>query len=121
MGYFTSFQFLNTEDELKKIQNVASKIFKDKMHDILCVLAKKNGAELKWYDWDEDLEKLSSHPELKDVEIFLRGIGEETCDLWEAKALNGMVITKRPKVIFPTWEGRKMPNWDLEFIEEKEE
>lgn len=97
---------------------MAQRIFED--HEIGWVLNDDagEGYDCKWYDWEDDLVKLSSHSELKDVEIFLRGIGEVSCDLWEARALNGKVEIKRPKVIFPKWEGRKMPKWNLEYVKE---
>ena len=117
MGYWTNFQFLNTGEELKKIQDVAKKVFKDKLHDVLHVLSETNGTDTKWYDWEEDLVKLSSDPALKDIDIFLRGIGETTCDLWEAKALNGEVIMQRPKIIFPKWGDRELPSWNLEHVD----
>ena len=117
MGYMTHFRFVNVSDELKKILDIAKKIFNEKEWGIIDVLKDTEGAECKWYDWEDDLVKLSSTNELKDVEIFLRGVGEITCDIWEARALNGEVVVKRAKVTLPKWKNRKLPVWDLEYCE----
>jgi len=91
MGYYTDFEV---------------DIVGDGKEDALATLVNISGyswygnylSDAKWYNWVEDLEKVSRmHPDCK---FTLNGVGEDHPDIWQATAMNGVVIKKNATISF---------------------
>ena len=61
--------------------------------------------EVKWYDWEKDLSRVSR--EFKDVIFKVRGVGEEDDDLWESWTHDGFTEKVGAIIRFPepAWVG----------------
>jgi len=77
------------------------------------------GDTAKWYDWEKDMQAVSSqYPHLL---FFLEGEGEEAGDIWKAWARNGKVITVRARIVFDEPDlDRDLPTPDIEAAIEAE-
>lgn len=56
-----------------------------------------NGESCKWYEWKEDMIKLSK--QFPEVCFKLHGEGEENGDIWDAYFLKGKSQVKKAKII----------------------
>lgn len=61
---------------------------------------------LKWYDWDEDMRRISSkYP----THLFhLHGAGEENGDIWSATFKNGLMHLRKARVIIDPFDEGKL-------------
>lgn len=57
--------------------------------------------EEKWYNWREDMLRLSKQPEAKDVLFKVSGEGEDRNDSWIAYFKNGKTVKYEPTVVWP--------------------
>jgi len=118
MSKYTSFSFLNTGEELEKIQAVLDQKVPGDDNDmvypwpLLRDILKDPGDPIRCYDWwYQELEELSAEKKLEGIEIFLRGVGDDGCfDMWEARGLNGKVDVQRAQFTLPNWEGEGQKN-----------
>lgn len=107
MGYYTTFRLSVrngevTEEMQTKLKEIKPEYFID--HDMEDLL--EGGYEAKWYDWEEDLIKLSkAFP----TEVFeLSGDGEEREDMWRAYFKNGKVQIERAEIRIGEYDETKL-------------
>lgn len=107
MGYYTTFRLSVrngevTEEMQTKLKEIKPEYFID--HDMEDLL--EGGYEEKWYDWEEDLIKLSkAFP----TEVFeLSGDGEEREDMWRAYFKNGKVQIERAEIRIGEYDETKL-------------
>lgn len=107
MGYYTTFKLSVrngevTEEMQTKLKEIKPEYFTDyDMKDLL-----DGWYEAKWYDWKEDLIKLSkAFP----TEVFeLSGEGEEREDMWRAYFKNGKVQIEKAEIRIGEYDETKL-------------
>lgn len=107
MGYYTTFKLSIrngevTEEMQTKLKEIKPEYFiGHDMEDLLEGLY-----EAKWYDWKEDLIKLSkAFP----TEVFeLSGYGEEREDMWKAYFKNGKLQIERAEIRIGEYDETKL-------------
>ena len=83
MGYITYFslRMFGPDDKVEKAGEDIKALSSDGSFD---ELVDYEYSELKWYDWQNDIDKVAkANP---DVLIILDGDGEESDDLWQYRA-----------------------------------
>jgi len=77
----------------------------DFVDDIMDMI--ENGSwEGTWYEWKEDMKKLSTfHP---DILFTLNGDGVETPDIWRAYFLGGKCQHEKAKIVFGEFDAGKL-------------
>lgn len=106
MGYYTTFE-LGVDDtgadpiSLAQFNKDIEEEYEFGSYDLQVKwLVNRDCDNMKWYDWKEDVEKLSlRYPNLI---LWLRGDGEEAGDVWKAWFRNGKSVVVKPKLDFPT-------------------
>jgi hypothetical protein len=103
MGYSTYYTLTRydgkdfTEEQLASIKEIGE--FED-------VAAQMCEGHARWYDWREDMLKLSlKHT---DTLFLLHGEGEESGDLWDAYFGRGKVQVCAAEIVYPEFDERKM-------------
>lgn len=97
MGYYTSYS-LEVENGTKEIREALTKRFG--IDD-----SGEMGDECKWYDHEEDMIGFSR--EFPDAIFHLRGVGENSADIWEKDFKGGRVQVRRAKMVIPPYN----PKW----------
>ena len=83
MGYYTMFE-LSMEGEKEKVEKAESDFKKLYKKGYLDTLVNCGYDELKWYDWETDVQKVArKNP---DVLIILYGDGDSCDDNWQMRA-----------------------------------
>lgn len=105
MGYYTHFKIESDGDTAAVVEML------NEMTDGYS-LVKQNGEwksdqSWKWYEWPDDLAKVSKQFPL--TLITLHGEGEENGDLWRAYAINGEVQKAEAEIIYPPCTLQKPP------------
>lgn len=81
MGYYTTYTLQIHKDPDNQFKDIMDKFGGIITPDLL------DGYEDKWYDWEEDMIKISkSYPK---VLFEIQGVGEETFDVWSCYFCNG--------------------------------
>jgi len=110
MGYYTRFDLDvqdSTEEQDKEITKEIYKIFGiEEDFNEESFYGEFFEEEMKWYDYQKDMKKLSKKfPEL----LFeLSGAGEEQGDLWYAWFKNGKMQYEKAQVMFGEFDERKL-------------
>lgn len=102
MGYNTcfTFEFYCDENKEQEIRKWADEAFGGLPED-----------PCKWYEWREDMTKLSH--QFPDVLIIIDGEGEESGDIWRAYVKNGKVIQKQAEIVHPALELSELKELNL--------
>ena len=96
MGYYTRFEVTHTSDSYD--QNVLI----DHYFEKITGYSINSLSEIKWYDYDTDMRKLSK--QFPHIVFTVEGDGEETGDHWKAYYKNGKGVIHRPKIQFPDYK-----------------
>lgn len=82
MGYYTCFaiEFEGDEQEVNKAKDDFKHLYNGYLEELIDL----GDAELKWYEWEKDMKKVAK--ENTNVLIILHGNGEESDDIWQARA-----------------------------------
>ena len=86
MGYYTCFtiEYEGDDADIKKVEEDFKALYRGWNEGYLDELIDTRTSERKWYEWDSDLKKVAEkNPE---VLIILHGNGEESDDIWQARA-----------------------------------
>lgn len=62
--------------------------------------------EMKWYDWREDMEKISL--QFPTVTIYLHGEGEDSEDMWNAYFKNGKSVVYHAQITYPEFNPKDL-------------
>ena len=84
MGHYTSFciEYEGSTEDVKKVENDFKALYGDGGY--LNELIDTGISEMKWYDWEFDMKKVAKKN--PNVLIILHGDGEESDDIWQARA-----------------------------------
>lgn len=101
MGYYTYYSLrVEPADTIEFIQAAMEQDSHSDLHGLASCRDLDNGFGCygaKWYDWEEDMKKLSAlFPE---ITFTLTGDGEEDEDFWEATFKGGEVLSSDHKVL----------------------
>lgn len=104
MGYYTRFKlsmFIYQDEK-------TSKKYNDVVEKIKEVSGYSNpfGEEVKWYDWEEDMKKVSL--QFSDIVLILEGEGEESGDIWRAYFKNGKYQYCPAEITFDEFDETKL-------------
>jgi len=102
MGYCTNFE-LNIEDG-----DIDISVISKRLTQITKYTFGYDGTlyHAKWYDWKDDMRKLSS--EYHDIVFVLSGQGEEYGDIWKAYFKNGKMQYAAAIVTFEPFDEGKL-------------
>lgn len=91
MGYYTWYLCHNelTEEQKKSLEGITR-------YDLNSMISE--GSEVKWYDHENDIMKLSKN--YPDVVFFWSGTGEESDDQWRFYAKNGKTCKIKARIEF---------------------
>jgi hypothetical protein len=102
MGYVTVYELYFSPVDDKKIE---SKILKYDFGD-LTVEEVMNVVDMKWYDHEEDIRKLSK--KFKNVLFTLHGCGEEKTDIWVKYFKNGKMQLELAEITLAPFDEKKL-------------
>ena len=83
MGYYTCFtiDYEGEEADIKKVEEDFKALY---CEGYLDELIDTGTSERKWYEWEKDMRKVAKKNH--NVLIILHGSGEESDDIWQARA-----------------------------------
>lgn len=97
MGYYTRFNLTehgNSEEVIARINEVSGHPYG------------VESDEIKWYNWNEDIVKVSNL--FPDTLITISGVGEEFPDMWIAYAKNGKIQVEEAIITYPPFDETKL-------------
>lgn len=100
MGYATFYKLTTTPP------NAAAEKAVHDLYDGEIGQALADGEDMKWYDHETDLRKIST--QFPDVVFHLHGVGEDYGDIWEKHFCNGKMQVCKARITFPKYDPRKL-------------
>ena len=108
MGYYTYYSLEHDCTDREKYEHIVNEMESMDLFDYCgfhaypANLGFSSYDTVKWYDWEEDMRKVSAA--FPDVHFTLHGEGEENGDLWYAHFLGGKMQYCPAKIVYDEFD-----------------
>lgn len=100
MGYNTNFTII-TPKEAKITEEILQEACSDYyFEEVLEGVRFVSEDSFKWYDYNDDMKKLSKKKKYKDMLFSVEGEGEDSGDIWKAYYKNGKSCHTHARIVF---------------------